>query len=155
MNKHFALPENKTMTFSTSSKAARRYQAVGVASGIMDASPHRLVQMLMEGALDKIAVAKGCIERSELEAKGQHINWALSIVTGLRESLDLQAGGAIAENLDGLYDYSIRRLLQANLHNDPGILDEVAGLLNEIKSAWDALPEDVKYPSRAFNESVD
>ena len=141
------------MTFSTSGKAAKRYQAVGVASGITDASPHRLVEMLMEGALDKIAIAKGCIERKDLGGKSQHVNWAVSIINGLRESLDYKAGGAIAENLDGLYEYMMRRLLEASVQNDTGILDEVSSLLSEIKSAWDAMPEDIKQQPKVADAS--
>lgn len=142
------------MSYANSGKAAKRYQAVGVASGITDASPHRLVEMLMAGALDKIAIAKGCIERKDQAGKSQHINWAVSIVNGLHESLDYKAGGAIAENLDGLYEYMMRRLLEASIQDDTGILDEVSSLLNEIKSAWDAMPEDIKQLPKVTDASV-
>jgi flagellar protein FliS len=98
----------------------------------------------MEGALDKIAIARGHMERKEYEPKGRNISWAISIVNGLRGSLDLQAGGEIAANLDSLYDYMVRRLTESNLTNDQAILGEVSSLLREIKSAWDAMPDEVK-----------
>ena len=78
----------------------------------------------------------------------------VSIIKGLWNSLDYDNGGGIAENLGDLYDYMVRRLLEANSENDPERLDEVAGLLGEIKSAWDALPEDVKRPPGMPQESV-
>lgn len=132
------------MVKSKLKSALSRYQSISVSSGVEEATPHRLVQMLMEGALDKIAMAKGLIERRDFAGKGQQINWALSIINGLRHSLDMKAGGEISRNLDDLYDYMIRRLSEANMSNDTGMLDEVSSLLIAIKSAWDAMPDSVK-----------
>jgi len=117
------------------------YINIGVQASIEAASPHRLIQMLMEGALEKIHLAKGNMLRGETSLKGSHIAWAISIVDGLRLSLDKDAGGEFAENLDALYDYMGRRLVEANLENNVEMLDEVAGLINEIKSAWDVVPD--------------
>lgn len=127
-------------------RGVAKYGKEAVHADIAYASPHRLVQMLMEGVLDKIAIAKGQVERNDFEGKGKHIAWAISIVNGLRGSLDLDVGGDIATNLDDLYEYMARRLLEANTQNDTAILDEVSSLMLEIKSAWDALPENVKIP---------
>ena len=112
------------------------------------ASPHRLIQILMEGALEKIRAAKGLIERRDIPEKIRNINWALSLIDGLRHSLDMENGGEIARNLESLYDYMQRRLIVANAENDPSILDEVVGLMLEIKSAWDAVPENISKESR-------
>ena len=111
------------------------------------ANPHRLVQMLMEGALDKVATAKGCIERNDLAGKSRQISWAMSIIGGLRTSLDMDAGGPIAANLDDLYEYMTRRLIDASTQNDPAALDEVSSLMLEIKGAWDAMPDQVRNTS--------
>jgi flagellar protein FliS len=116
----------------------------GSSSEVEYAPPHRLVQMLMEGALDRIAAAKGDIERKDIEARSGQITWAISIVDGLRASLNLEVGGEIAANLDRLYEYMIRRLGEANAHNDIVPLDEVASLLKELKGAWDAMPENIR-----------
>ena len=124
--------------------ALKSYNQVAVQSNTTYASPHRLIQMLLEGALEKIAIAKGHMARCHIEAKGQHVGWAISIINGLRASLDMTAGGEIAQNLDALYDYMERRLLHANLKNDAAALDEVTSLLREVKSAWDAIPEHVQ-----------
>lgn len=123
--------------------AMNEYNQTAVKASIMSASPHRLIQMLMEGALDKIAIAKGCMERNQIELKGKHISWAISIIGGLRSSLDKKAGGDIAQNLEDLYDYMERRLAAANAKNDPDILDEVTALLRQIKEAWDAIGDQV------------
>jgi flagellar secretion chaperone FliS len=128
-------------------RGLNQYGKVAVGSETSYASPHRLIQMLMEGALDKIAFAKGQIERKDYAEKGRNISWAISIIQGLSASLDVESGGEIAANLEGLYDYMVRRLLVANKDNDAAILEEVASLLKEVKSAWDAMPAEVKQVS--------
>ena len=128
------------MTYNNTRGAINQYAKVKTNAAIEDASPHKLIQMLMEGALEKIAMAKNFIDRGDIANKGSHISWAISIIDGLKVSLNKDAGGEIAENLDMLYDYMQRRLVEANMHSDKSILDEVAGLLNEIKGAWDAIP---------------
>ena len=131
------------MNMAKMHKAVQQYNRVGVSSSVEAASPHRLIQMLMVGALEKIAIAKGYMERENIAEKGGHISWAISIVEGLRASLDLKAGGEIAQNLDDLYDYMTRRLARANIENNPDILDEVASLMNSAKNAWDQVPEEL------------
>ena len=121
--------------------ALKAYRQVGVQNEVTLANPHRLVQMLLDGALDRIAIAKGHMARGEIAEKGGNISKAIAIVDGLRMSLDRESGGAIVNNLDELYEYMGRRLLQANVDDNPAFLDEVAALLGEIKSAWDAIPE--------------
>ena len=110
---------------------------------IDDASPHQLITMLLDGALERVAAAKGGMERGEVAATGEAIGKAISIVDNLRVSLDKHQGGPIAENLSALYDYMTRRLLEANATKDREMLAEVAGLLKEIKVAWDQVPADL------------
>jgi flagellar protein FliS len=133
------------MSYGKKRSAVAQYGKVATESEVAYASPHRLVQMLMDGALDKVATAKGCIERSDLAGKSRHISWAMSIVNGLRSSLDLESGGEIAVNLDDLYGYMTRRLIDASVQNDGAALDEVIDLILEIKGAWDAMPDDVRH----------
>jgi flagellar protein FliS len=132
------------MTYGKKRSGVAQYGQVAAESEVAYASPHRLVQMLMEGALEKIATAKGCIERQDLEGKSRQISWAMSIINGLRTSLDLEAGGAIAVNLDDLYGYMIRRLIDASAQNEAAALGEVLDLMLEIKGAWDAMPDQVR-----------
>ena len=132
------------MTYSKTNGVTRYAQVAGTTE-VAYASPHRLVQMLMEAALDKIAIATGQATRRDFEAKGRSINWAISIINGLRGSLNLEEGGEIAHNLDDLYDYMVRRLVDANAATDPAILQEVSGLLGEVKAGWDAIPPDLHH----------
>lgn len=122
----------------------RQYGESGDMAEVSYASPHRLIQMLLDGALDRLAVAKGHMLRGEVADKGNRIRGALMLIGGLRASLNKEAGGDIARNLDLLYDYMERRLLLANAKNDPEVLGEIASLLTEIKTAWDAIPDNVK-----------
>jgi flagellar protein FliS len=128
------------MSLSNPHGALKQYHQVCVQAATAGASPHMLIQMLMQGALDRVASAKGHMQRSEPE-KGMLISKAISILDGLREALDRDAGGQIADNLDRLYDYCQHRLLQSNIENDPAILDEVTRLLREIKGAWVAISD--------------
>ena len=114
---------------------------------IDDASPHRLIAMLLDGAVERITSAAGAMERGEVAVTGEAIGKAISIVDNLRVSLDQNQGGPIAENLSALYDYMTRRLLEANATKDREMLAEVAGLLKEIKVAWDQIPSDLHHAS--------
>ena len=124
--------------------AIKQYHQVGVQTGIASATPHRLIQMLLQGALDKIVKAKTFLVHGNIAEKGSHISWAISIIDGLKMSLDAEKGGDVAANLDGLYDYMSRRLLEANIKNDPAMLDEVQGLLKGIESAWNTIADKAK-----------
>lgn len=108
-----------------------------------DASPHRFIQMLFEGALERIAQAKGAIAAQMYEVKGERLNKAIDIVAGLRGCLNDAEGGELAANLDALYDYIIRRLFEANANSDIEILDQVSVLLGDIKQAWDGIADQV------------
>lgn len=132
------------MSYGKKRSGAAKYGKVAAESEAGFASPHRLVQMLMEGALDKVATAKGCIERGDLEGKSRQLTWAMSIINGLRSSLDMEAGGPIAVNLDDLYTYMTRRMIDASVENDAEALSEVVDLLIEVKGAWDSMPEEVR-----------
>jgi flagellar protein FliS len=125
-------------------QAAQHYSSIKVQSNVADASPHRLIQMLFEGALERIAQAKGAMLQNQIARKGELIGKASAIVGGLQGSLNDKEGGELAANLDGLYDYIIRRLAKANYDNDSEILDECGRLLGELKTAWDAIAEEVR-----------
>jgi flagellar protein FliS len=128
------------MTYAKAYSAAQQYGVIGTESAVEEANPHRLIQMLLEGALVRVASAKEHMQRGnvahEVARKGECISQAISIIEGLRASLDAEAGGEIAANLEVLYAYVLQRLLEANLKNDTARLDEVTRLLGEVKSAW-------------------
>lgn len=130
------------MSYTTSQHSVNQYKNVDNYTGVVDADPHKLIQMLLDGALGKLSVVKGLMERNDMAKKGEIIGQVMLIVGGLRSSLDMETGGDIAVNLDNLYEYMGRRLLEANLMNDVGIIDEVVSLLREIKTAWDSIPQE-------------
>ena len=119
--------------------ALRQYQKIGAQAQTSEASPHRLVQMLMEGGLDRIAQAKGAMERNDIPNKGILIGKAIGIVGGLLEGLDLDNQSDSVGELASLYEYMMKRLTEANAKTDPKILDEVADLLRTVKEGWDAI----------------
>ncbi len=124
--------------------ALDQYKAVGVQSGMTDATPHQMITMLLDGAVDRIASAKGAIDRNEIARKGELLGSAIAIIDGMRASLDYEDGGEIAANLGSLYDYMERRLVEANTESDKEMLDEVSALLKEIKAGWESIPADVR-----------
>jgi flagellar secretion chaperone FliS len=123
---------------SQSSLAA--YRSVSAHSRVDAADPHRLILMLMDGALERVASARGAMEHGEADAKNRLIHRAVAIVEELRASLNMQAGGQIAANMGDLYDYCGRQLVRANLENRPEMLDDVGHVLREIRGAWIQLP---------------
>jgi len=120
------------------------YQNAAAHGGVAAADPHKLIVMLIDGALERITTARGCIERNETSEKARLLNRAVSIIGELRSSLDMSKGGTIAANLSELYDYMCRQLLKANAENKAAPLDHVSALLRDIRSAWVAIPPDAR-----------
>ena len=115
---------------------AKEYQSTGTYSGVMYADPHSLITQMFDGALTRIAQAKGSMERKDLASQGELISKAINIISGLDACLDQEKGGELSANLAQLYEYMIMRLAQANVTKDMDQLDEVTHLILEIKSAW-------------------
>lgn len=120
-------------------KAARQYADMHNVGNLGEETPHRLIQMLMEGLLVRINSAKGAMEHGDMEGKARYISKAIGIVGGLNEALDLEKGGELALNLRSLYEYMNMRLFQASQENSLDKLSEVASLMKDIKEAWDAI----------------
>ncbi len=126
--------------FGSSNKGANAYAKVGLETGVVASSPHKLIVMLFDGALVALRAAAAHMRAGEIASKGMAISKAIMIIeNGLRASLDKDAGGQIAASLDALYDYMGRRLLEANIKNQPELLEEVIVLLADLKGAWDAI----------------
>lgn len=119
--------------------ATQQYQASEAEHRVENADPWKLIQLMMTRVLAKLGMARLSLEQGDIPAKAQHAADAINIISALQAALDFDANRALADNLYGLYDYMSRRLLSANLHNDPQLFEEVAGLMRELKSAWDAI----------------
>lgn len=136
--------------FGTMKSGASAYAKVGVETGVMAANPHKLIVMLFDGAVIAVRSALVHMQAGNIPEKGKAISKAIQIIeNGLRASLDRKAGGQIGDNLDALYDYMQRRLLLANLNNEPEMLQEVERLLNELREAWNAIGAPANAPSAA------
>lgn len=124
--------------------SAQLYSRVGVETSVVDASPHKLVGLLFDGLFESIARAKAALAAGRVQDKGAEIARAVRIVDeGLRASLDLRAGGALAQDLHALYGYVTQRLTLANLRNDAGALDECAALMLPLRQAWASIAPQV------------
>jgi flagellar protein FliS len=126
--------------FGSMKSGANAYAKVGVETGVLAASPHKLIVMLFEGAMVAVSTAARQMEAGDIAGKGKSISKAIAIIeNGLRASLDRKAGGEIAANLDALYEYMGNRLVLANRDNQVAMLEEVNRLLGDLKSGWEAI----------------
>ncbi len=116
------------------------YQSVAAHGGVAAADPHRLIVMLLDGALERIAGARGAIKHGQLDMQAGLVHRAVAILDELRSSLNLDAGGEIAANLGALYEYGAKQLMKGSLENRVEPLEEVARLLGEVRAAWIAMP---------------
>lgn len=126
--------------YASSRQYAEQYRKVGATSSILEADPHKLVMLLLEGASTRLRLAMAHMERGDMAAKGQAIGRVCGIISHLASSLEHGQGGDIADNLSALYDYILLRLTEGNLANDRSALEEALALLGQIESAWSAIP---------------
>ncbi len=122
-----------------SQQALKSYKTVGAHAQVAAADPYRLVQLLLANAIERLASARGHMDRREIARKGEQVSKTLDVLSALDGSLNMEQGGEIAANLRRLYEYMSLRLVKANLDNDAAGLDEVASLLRNIKEGWDGI----------------
>lgn len=125
-------------------KGINAYKKGSLKQDVASADPHRLTLMLMQGAIDKLAYAKGSISRNDLKGRSDNISKATAIFMNLRDTLNIDVGGEFAHGLFNLYNYMIDKLTEVNVDNGIAIIDEVIGLFLPIKDAWAAIPEQAK-----------
>lgn len=119
-----------------------------VETAVSEAGPHKLIQMLYDGAIKNMNLAKVFMQQKNYEKKSEHINKALAILASLKGNLDLERGGEVAQNLEGLYDYCYKRLFKSSVDNDVAILNEVLEHIQNISDAWQQMPDNIKNASK-------
>lgn len=140
--------------FNLNQRGVSGYAKIGVETGVLAATPVKLIVMLYDGAITACHSAIAYMHQKDIENKSVMLSKATMIIeTGLRSSLNKQAGGEIAESLDALYAYMTTRLTQANIRNQPELVQEVIKLLNDLKVAWEAI-EHNKVSSAVINQST-
>ncbi|WP_018985017.1 flagellar export chaperone FliS [Methylophilus methylotrophus] len=126
--------------FGMKKSGVNAYASVGLETGVVDASPLKLIVMLYDGAITACIHAKQAMAQHDIAKKGQYLTQAVTIVdSGLRACLDKRAGGDIAQKLDELYQYMTRSLMEASVRQDVKKVQEIQQLLMELKGAWEAL----------------
>lgn len=126
--------------FGLNQRGVNVYAKVGLETGVVAASPNKLIVMLYEGAISACYSAVSYMQKEDIPNKGAMLSKAISIIeSGLRLSLDKKVGGEIAESLDALYAYMTKRLMMANIHNKPELVHEVIKLLSDLKTAWESI----------------
>ncbi len=118
----------------------KAYKSVGIKDDLAVADPHRIIQLLMQGSLENMAKAKGAMERKDFAEKSRTVSKAMSIISALQHSLDMDAGGEVSQNLWSLYDFMVNHLMQASRENNTVKVDDVIEIMIKIKSGWDAIP---------------
>lgn len=129
-------------------KAMESYGADNLASQASVANNVDLIQMLFDGLIESLMAAQGHLKHGAIQEKCKSLARASRIVVGLQGSLDFEKGGDLAQNLNELYSYVTRRLLYANAQNDLKVLEEIHGLMGEIRQAWLDVPS--LLPARAL-----
>lgn len=125
------------------------YKKVSVNAQLSSASPHRVIQMLYAGAIERLIQGKAAMEQGNVAVKCERLSKALDIVLSLRDCLSMEEGGDIAKNLDALYEFMATEISRANAENQTKPIDDVIGMLREIKSAWDQIPAEYHHLSEA------
>lgn len=133
------------MASYNSQEALKQYRQLGLETQVNNASPHKLIQLLMEGVLERLNGAHFAMSKGDVATKGALIGKAMGIISGLRSSLNMDVPDSdLPEKLDSLYDYMGRRLLEASTQNNLDVLTEVIELMKTVKSGWDGIETQVQ-----------
>jgi len=124
----------------TSQQALKQYADVDQTVKAEYATPHQLTKMLFGAGLRSLAIAESAMKTKQYQKKGEELARAINIIEGLESSLDMEKGGALAENLKDLYIYMVQELYRSSFRNNPQIVREVSDLMRELSDAWDQIP---------------
>tara|TARA_B100000700_G_scaffold329085_1_gene449225 strand:+ start:2104 stop:2538 length:435 start_codon:yes stop_codon:yes gene_type:complete len=136
-------------------KGLNAYKQVGIRDQLGTADPYQIIQMLMQGAIDRMVMARSAIDRKDLAAKSEHVSKATAIVKSLNESLHPVDGGEdVVNNLASLYDFIVEHLLEASRENSSQKIHDCQQIMTTIKEGWDSIPQDVRISTLSQNESL-
>lgn len=133
-------------------KGISQYQQVGLKDQLAVADPHKVTQIMMQLALENLAKAKGCLTNNDLENKGKFLAKSTTILATLKDTLDFEKGGEVAENLARLYDFMLNKIADVVISNNPDEVQDVIDVLLPIKSGWDQISEADKQEAYAQME---
>jgi len=142
------------MNMTLKKQFADAYANNYVETAVSEATPHKLIEMLYDGVIKNLNLAKVFIEQKNFEKKSEHVNKALAILNSLRAGVDLERGGEVAGNLYDLYDYCYRTLFAASSKNDAVAVSEVLEHIETVSSAWKQMPENFKRMSKEHLDKV-
>lgn len=142
------------MNMAMRNKFVQQYANNFVETAVSEATPHKLVEMLYEGANKNLNLSKFFMQNKNYEKKSEHANKALSIINALRDGVNLEKGKEVGENLYGLYDYCYRKTLEASAKNDPVLVDEVIDILKDLSEAWQEMPDNIKRANKNQIQSL-
>ncbi|MEA1988344.1 MAG: flagellar export chaperone FliS [Pseudomonadota bacterium] len=136
------------MNMALKKQFVQQYANNFVETSVSEASPHKLIELLYDGALKNMNLAKVFIDQKNYEKKAEFINKALAILSSLRAGVDFKNGGEVAENLYSLYDYCYRTLTTASIKNSVDMVDEVIDYISGVNEAWKQMPQNIKKVSK-------
>ena len=109
------------------------------------ASPHQLMLMLFDGAIEAMSFTIGAIENNNFELRSKQNSRSITIINGMRECLDMETGGELADNLYSLYQYMTKELFKASYKNDAETIQNIQTMLKDIRGSWEKIPVDMHY----------
>jgi flagellar protein FliS len=109
------------------------------------ASPHQLMLMLFDGAIEAMSLTIGAIQNKNFELRSKQNTRSITIINGMRECLDMETGGELADNLYSLYQYMTKELFRASFKNDVDTIQNIQTMLKDIRGSWEKIPLDMHY----------
>ena len=109
------------------------------------ASPHQLMLMLFDGAIEAMSITVGAIQNKNFELRSKQNTRSITIINGMRECLDMETGGELADNLYSLYQYMTQELFRASFKNDVDTIQNIQTMLKDIRGSWEKIPLDLHY----------
>jgi flagellar protein FliS len=125
--------------------ALSKYGKIKDDTQTMFASPHQLVLMLFDGAIEAMSMTIGAIQHNNLELRSKQNTRSITIINGMRECLDMESGSELADNLYSLYQYMAQELFRAGFKNDVDTIRNIQFMLKDIRDSWENIPLDMHY----------